>query len=798
MNVSYRWLKSLVPTLEGTPQEVADRLAMLGAPVDEVVDLGAEIGDVVIARVDEVRPHPNADKLRVCTVDAGTGERLQVVCGAPNVQAGRFYPFAPIGASLPGGIEIKEAKLRGEASEGMLCSARELGLGRDHSGLMTLAGEWEPGTSFRGALGLDDARLVVDVTPNRPELLSHLGIAREAAPNGQTDVRLPEFPNAGEVSVEVRPADASGEVGGVRLSIEDVEGCPRFTAAVIRGVRVGPSPEWLATRLRAVGLRPINNVVDATNYVLHELGQPLHAYDLAKLQGPALRVVRAGPGETFVTLDGVERALELADLMIADAERSVGIAGVMGGENSEVGDGTANVLLECALFDARSVRKTSRRLGLSTDASYRFERGVDPEGQPLALRRTCELIVAVAGGEVVDAIDLNPRPLRRRVLELRPERVAKVLGIALPAGEIASLLTAIGFGVEDVSARPLRVAVPGYRPDVEGEVDLIEEVARRRGYESLPEELGPFRPTEIPEDPAVAVEARVREVFLRWGFFEARTAAFSPVAENAVPLLNPLSQEEGFLRRSLAPGLLRRVEHNFAHGVRDVRLFQVGTVFFPSTDGRQAGEELRLGAAFSGSRRPPHWSGASEPLDTWDLKGLLEDLAREFPGGAVEPGSAWELDALTEDGERFRIVAGGEPVGGGGVVDTGAVDAPAWTSRVYALEARLPAQVPDKRGVKYAALPTFPASERDLALLVGNAVSSADVEATVRDSAGPLLEAAWAFDVYAGKGVPEGTRSVAFRLRFRAADRSVTDAEVERAVERVLRALEERHGVRRR
>jgi phenylalanyl-tRNA synthetase beta chain len=797
MNVSYRWLQSLVPDLEGTPQEVADRLAMLGAPVDEVVDLGAEIGDVVIARVSDVRPHPNADKLRVCTVDAGTGEALQVVCGAPNVQAGRLYPFAPIGATLPGGMQIRKAKLRGEASEGMLCSARELGLGRDHSGLMTLAGEWAPGTNFRSALGLDDARLVVDVTPNRSELLSHVGIAREAAPNGQADVRLPAFPGAEGVSFEVRSSGA-GEVGGVRIVIDDVDGCPRFTAAVIRGVRIAPSPEWLATRLRAVGLRPINNVVDATNYVMHELGQPLHAYDLARLQGPALRVVRARAGESFVTLDGVERALEAADLMIADGERSVGIAGIMGGENSEVRDDTANVLLECALFDPRSVRKTARRLGLSTDASYRFERGVDPERQVVALRRAAELIVAVAGGEVVDALDLCPRPFERRVVELRPGRVAKVLGVVVPPDEIASLLGAIGFGVEDAAASPLRVSVPGYRPDVEGEIDLIEEVARRRGYASLPEELGAFRPTEIPEDPAVAVERRVREVFLRWGFFEARTAAFSPVGENAVPLLNPLSQEEGFLRRSLAPGLLRRVEHNFAHGVRDVRLFQVGTVFFPSTGGGRPDEELRLAAAFSGARRPAHWTGGGEPLDAWDLKGLLEDLSREFPSAAVEPGSAWELDALTDETERFRITSAGVAVGGGGAVAAGAVDAPAWASRVYVLEARLPARVPDKRGVKYAALPTFPPSERDLALLVGNDVPSAQVEAAVRETAGPLLEAAWPFDVYAGKGVPDGVRSVAFRLRFRAADRSVTDAEVDRAVERVLRALEERHGVRRR
>ncbi|HLL47633.1 MAG TPA: phenylalanine--tRNA ligase subunit beta, partial [Longimicrobiaceae bacterium] len=300
MNVSYRWLQSLVPGLAEPPQDLAHRLSLLGAPADEVVDLGAGVEGVVIGRVLEVWQHPNADKLRVTRVDAG-GEPVQVVCGAPNVEAGRFYPFAPVGASLPGGLKIGKAKLRGESSEGMLCSARELGLGRDHSGLMTLAGEWEPGAPCLQSLGLDDVRLVLDITPNRPEMLSHLGVAREVAPGGAADVKLPAFPNAPESPVEPRQAGSEGEVGGVRVRIEDTEGCPRYTAAVVRGVGVGPSPEWLASRLRAVGVRPINNVVDATNYVLHELGQPIHAFDLDRLRGPEIVVRRARAGETLRT-----------------------------------------------------------------------------------------------------------------------------------------------------------------------------------------------------------------------------------------------------------------------------------------------------------------------------------------------------------------------------------------------------------------------------------------------------------------------------------------------------------------
>ena len=796
MNVSYRWLQSLVPGLSASPTEVAERLGLLGAPVDEVVDLGAQIGDVVIARVEEVRQHPNADRLRVCTVNAGGDERLQVVCGAPNVEAGHYYPFAPIGSTLPGGVSIKKAKLRGEASEGMLCSARELGLGRDHSGLMTLAGEWEPGARLVEKLGLDDVRFLLDVTANRPELLSHVGVAREVAPNGAADVRLPSFPNAPDARLDLARAEHEGEVAGVRVRIEDAEGCPRYTAAIVRGVRVGPSPEWLAMRLRAIGLRPINNVVDATNYVLFELGQPLHAFDLARLRGPEIRVRRAAEGESIRTLDGTDRVLEARDLVIADAEGAVALAGVMGGENSEVHDATTDVLIECALFDPRSVRRTARRLGLSTDASYRFERGVDPEGLPRALQRVVELIVAVAGGTPDrEALDVNPVPFARTVVSLRPERVRHLLGVEVPVEEITALLAGIGFEV-DGSARPLRVSVPGYRPDVTREVDLIEEIARRRGYDSFPEELLPFRPSAVPESASVAPERRLRELFRRLGFLEARTAGFAPGSERRVPLLNPLSAEESHLRDALSPGLLRRLEHNWAHGVRDVRLFEIGTVFLPAGDGAIPREEIRVAAVFSGPRRPPHWSGPAGVWDLWDLKGVLDELAAEY-GAALEPGAFSPLADLVEPAESFRLAVDGVETGGGGRVSARAVDAPAWAEAAWVVEALLPA-VRSAAVAPYRPLPEFPAVERDLALLVPDAVTAREVEETIRGSAGPLLESVHPFDLYAGKGVPGGTRSVAWRLRFRTAERTLTDAEVDAPVARVLAALEERLGVRRR
>jgi phenylalanyl-tRNA synthetase beta chain len=786
MNISYRWLQSIAPGLEGTPHELSERLAMLGAPVDEVVDLGAELGDIVIARVDEVRQHPNADRLRICTVDAGGEARLQVVCGAPNVEAGGLYPFAPIGATLPGGMEIKKAKLRGEESQGMLCSARELGLGRDHAGLMTLNGEFTPGSSFRQTLGLDDWRLVVDVTPNRGELLSHLGVARELAPRGEDGIELPAFPNDRGHACAVKGGRRDAEGPGVTVAIEDEDGCTRYMGAVIHGVTVCPSPEWLATRLRAVGLRPINNVVDATNYVLHELGQPIHAFDLALLRGGRVAVRRARAGETLTTLDGVERALAETDVVIADGEGPVALGGVMGGQNSEVGDATTDLFIEVALFDPKAVRRTARRLGLNTDASHRFERGVDPEGQPVAMKRVIQLIQAVAGGHAAGAVDLVPRPFERRAVGLREERAERVLGIALTPAEIRDLLEPIGFEV-NIRPKPIRVLVPGFRPDVTGEIDLVEEIARRRGYGSFPEALAPFRPTAVPEHPVIAVERRMRGLFVRWGFLESVTAAFAPEGAGTVPLLNPLSAEEGYLRGALAPGLLRRVEHNLARGVRDVRLFELGTVFEAAADGGLPREEQRVAAAFTGAAAPAHWSGPAPDYDIWDLKGLMEDLSAEYPGSRVE----------AEDG-RFVVRAGdGQVVGTGRAAAEGEVDAPAWAGPTFVVEAAL-APSATRREVLYQPIPVHPGSERDLALLVPFAVSAGEAGETIREAAGTLLEGVHPFDLYAGKGVPEGTRSVAFRLRFRAPERTLTDAEVDGVVAAVLGALEERHGIRRR
>jgi phenylalanyl-tRNA synthetase beta chain len=795
MNISYRWLLSIAPTIEGTPREIADRLGLLGAPVDELSLRGERLGDILIGRVEAVRSHPNADRLRLCMVAAG-GELLQVVCGAPNVVAGGTYPFAPVGAVLPGGMEIRKAKIRGETSEGMLCSASELGLGRDHSGIMALAGEWEPGSHLVDSLlELQDALLVLDVTPNRPDLLSHLGVARELAPGGEGDIRFAAFADR---APELEYLDAEREAAGerVRIGIEDPTDCPRYIGVVVEHIRVGPSPEWLAARLRSVGLRPINNVVDATNYVLHELGQPLHAFDLDRVEGPEIKVRRAVSGETLRTLDGVDRELAPSMLVIADGSRPVALAGVMGGQETEVTAATTRILIECAVFDPKRVRAGARALGLSTEASQRYERGVDPEGQRRAVERVIDLILATAGGSVVQpALDVHPRPHRRPIVALRGERVRQVLGIDARPEEISALLKPIGFGVRG-DGPTLEVEVPPFRPDVTREIDVIEEIARRRGYDSFDSELRGFRPGVVPLDPLEEQRRAVHALFGRWGFLEARTAAFASAADGRVPLLNPLSAEESHLRDDLISGLLRLVEHNWAHGVRSVRLYETGSVF-QAGERELPDESVRLAATFTGPRRPPHWKDAGDPYDVWDLKGLIGDLVDQFGGSLSEPAGETGFPQL-DPAESFTILSpDGRVVGAGGRVLPSAIDAPAWADPVWAIE--VPLQPAGRAGdTVFRDLPAFPSVERDIALLVPGPIVAAQVETVIARNVGPELESMRPFDVYEGENIGAGNRSIAWRLRYRHPERTLTDAEVDASIDRVVRALQEELGVQRR
>lgn len=788
MNASYEWLREFTE-FDLTPEQLRDVITNRAATVEDVVPLRADLRDVVIGLVVEAKPHPNSDHLWVTKVDAGTGELLDVVCGAPNVQAGSKYPFAPSGSTLPGGLKLERRKIRGETSNGMLCSARELGLGTDHDGILTLHTDAAPGTPFLQAVPAGDTRFVVDVLPNRPDLLSHEGLAREISAFTGNDLHMPEHRGMSLGAAFVH-AEAQGVTGGVRVIVDDAALCPLYAATVIRGVKIAPSPEWLANRLLSIGLRPISNVVDATNYMLHGFGQPMHAFDLEKLAGGELRVRQARTGERITTLDGVERKLESSMQVIADAERAQAIAGVIGGNDSAVSDATTNILLEVAVFDPRSVRATRRALGVSTDASYRFERALDAHASLELARYAAALIVSIAGGRVDDSpLALGSAGPSPHAVSLRVSRVAQLLGETVAATECMRLLGSVGFGVSSGDDGVLRVTPPRWRSDVTLEVDLIEEIARLRGYDSFPDELRPFRVGSASDSAAYVVTRRVTRALVDAGLLEVRPMPFvADAGENGVRVLNPLAESEALLRSSALQTLARRVEHNFAHMTRNIRLFEVGVVFTRGPD-RIPRERTVAAVAIAGDRVPAHFT-APKPaqVDIWDAKWIAESIIR----------AAFGTDAAilrpNDTGDGWDVVLGDDTIGTVGPLS---VDAPVWAPSVFGIEIDLtPAFGTSRPPAAYRPLPVTPAAEFDLALLVPAGKSAADIIRVVTATAGDTLESLVPFDEFRGSGVAEGYRSVAWRLTFRHSERTLRDKEIEGRRARILRALEEELGVR--
>jgi phenylalanyl-tRNA synthetase beta chain len=812
MNVSHEWLRAFVP-FDESPNALRDLITAHVATVDEVVPLREDLAAIVVARVVEEAPHPDSDHLHVTKVDAGTGTLLDVVCGAPNVTAGRVYPFAMTGTVLPNGIKIQKRKIRGAISDGMLCSARELGLGEEQDGIMELDVDVPPGTPFLRALPVGDTKLVIDVGANRPDLLSHLGLAREIAAVTKKTMRLPRIADVLAPVAKASVAGNSGRAGSVDVRIAEDGLVNRFMGVVIRGVTVGPSPEWLVHRLASVGSRSINNVVDASNYVLHELGQPTHAFDLAKLAGSSVIVRRAKPGERITTLDGAERALHDTMIVIADAERPQAIAGIMGGRDSEVTDATTDIFLEVANFNRTRIRDARRMLGLSTDASYRFERGVDVEIAPRALERVAQIILLLAGGSIDGSpVDLAHRITSSRLIVLRPSRVAHLLGESVAASEIASHLESVGFAVAPAD-KNLGVVVPSWRTDVTAEVDLIEDVARLRGYDSFSVELRPARPGSMGDDPSWITSKRVREYLVGAGLLEARPMPFVAGGHGFIRLTNPLSENEAYLRRDILDTLARRAEYNLSRMNGDIRIFEIGSVFEASA-GEMPSEELRVAALVMGRRSPPHFTDPKSPdfdawvaYDHWDAKALAEELA-----GVSYPGARIELASTPLDGLLWTILVDGATCGS---VRRVGLDAPVWAAAAFGVELSLgamdsaavappgenahrPFARPPVRVARYEPTPTTPASEFDLALLVPDSVRGEEVEAVMRRVSGKLLESVRLFDRYVGHGVESGHRSLAWRLTFRHAERTLRDREIDARRSDILRALADELNVRQR
>src|SRR6266513_360329 len=527
MNASYEWLRTLVP-FSLTPTELRDLLTSRCATVDDLVSLRDDLRDIVIARVVEANRMPESDHLWTTKVDVGGVTVLDVVCGAPNVTVNTLYPFAPVGAVLPGGVKVEKRKIRGALSEGMLCSARELGLGQDHEGIMALTIAAEPGTRFLDAMPIGDTRLVIDVLPNRADLLSHEGLAREIAAATGGTVTRPEIAEEKGFVIRTHTVKAtSGKVGDVTVKLEDTDGCLRYAGAVITGLKVGPSPDWLVQRLQSVGSRSINNVVDATNYLLLGFGQPMHAFDLEKIAHSTVVVRKTRGEELLKTLDGIDRTLPPGAVVIGDAERAQAIAGIIGGSGSEVSESTTEIFLEVAAFSPARIRATRRKLGISTDASYRFERGVDVDAIPGLVDYAVRLILSVAGGIPQGSpIDLYPLPRRPLPISLKLARVARLLGEPVEAPEVERNLRSVGFRIAPEAKDVLKVSPPSWRHDVNADVDLAEEIARLRGYDTFSSELRPFRASEVPDSPLVAITKRVQEKLVTAGLNEVRPMPF--------------------------------------------------------------------------------------------------------------------------------------------------------------------------------------------------------------------------------------------------------------------------------
>ena len=800
MKVSVEWLHDFVSPLPA-PEELARRLTRAGLEVEGMERPAEALRGVVVARIAAAAPHPGAEKLSVTQVEAG-GESLQVVCGAKNFQVGDLVPLATVGTTLLGGSTIQRASLRGVESHGMLCSGKELGLSDDASGLLILPRGLVPGTPLARALGLEDTVLEVNVTPNRGDALSHLGVGREAA-------AVLGVPLQRKLRVPVESGAPASDA--IRIEIADPVGCPRFTARVLEGVRIAPSPDWIRRRLERCGVRSINNVVDVTNYVMLELGQPLHAFDLDRIHGGLLRVRRAREGEPLTTLDGKQRTLVADDLVIEDTRGAQSLAGTMGGADTEVREGTGRVLLEAANWDPGTIRRMARRHQLHSEASYRFERGVDRTVLPEVLDHAAALMAELSGATVRRGrIDVHPRPAEPRVVPIGKDDVDGLLGAPVPDEEIRAILGSLGFVAEPGG----RWRVPGWRHDVERSEDLVEEVARIRGYEHIPSVLPASSGELTPEPRWVEVDRRVRMALAGAGFDEVVNYSFvdpdilpwvtpraleklgTPV--EAVTLKNPLTPQQAVMRTTLLASLLSNVAFNLRHQPESLRLYEIGRAYLRDPHGGKelrpvAEERLHVAGVLWGRRDPRSWTSKDAAVDLADARGTVEALLSALSAGELTCRLARVAPFHPRATAQARV---GEVVlGWVGEVHPLVAQHMELPSGVFAFELEFAAlERVAQLSPQFRPLPRYPAVLRDLAVVVPASMEAADVRAVILEVGQPLVEDAALFDVYTGAPLPEGQKNLAFALRYRSPDRTLRDDEVQAAHARIVEEVQRRLG----
>lgn len=797
MRISHQWLKEYID-FKLAPEKLAEGLSMLGLEVEGFDRLDEQFRLMVVGEVLERTKHPNADRLTLCKVNVGK-EVLAIVCGAPNVAAGQKVAVALVGATIPHNqhdpdgkpFTLERARIRGVESQGMICSAYELGLGDDADGILVLDGDAKVGMPLARYLGKTDVVYEIEITANRGDWLSHFGVAREIGAMLGKRMRKPA----------IKLLESREQASSVaKVKVVDTRGCPRYSARVLRGVRVQASPTWLQNRLSAVGLRPINNVVDVTNYVMYETGQPLHAFDLDTLAGRTIIVQRAKEGEKFTTLDGKERVLRSTTLMICDAEKPVAIGGVMGGANSEISETTTSILLESAYFDPVSIRRTSKNLGLSTDASKRFERSTDIEMTTYALDRAAQLLQEISGIEVLrGVIDVYPKKRKKTVVSLRTARVNSVLGTSLSRKQIQSFLERLELSCRVGGKGTLLVTIPSFRPDLVEEIDLIEEVARIFGYNNIETKTHAYVQFST-ETAKQALQDELRSHCVGAGFNEilsnslldARTAEIA--GGEAIKILNPVSVDMAFLRTSLVPGALHIVRRNQFQNQKQIRLFELGNVFLFEAGGNPNRfesycEEERLLLLLNGEQAPHIYGVTPRQYDFLDLKGEVQALLSKF---SLDKASFISYDthkALSEDCVAVEI--NGTYAGYLGRIRREIAQAFEIEGEVFVCElntAVLDAQWARHR--KFKAFPKFPVVARDLAFIVDQHLPQGVVERAIRESGGAMLQNVILFDVYVGEQVGAGKKSLAYALEFQPHDRTLTVNEIDGMISRIVAHVE--------
>ena len=810
MKISYNWLKEYVKPMPA-PHVLAERLTMTGLEVEGIEAPAKDIKGVVIAQILSVEKHPNADRLAFCKVKSNKGIHA-IVCGAKNMKAGDKVALALPGATLPKGIKIEKTKIRGVESEGMMCSESELGLKDTSEGIMILPQGLTIGKDFTEAMGLNDVILNVNVTPNRPDCLSILGIAREVAAITGATVRSQKPAPAGfKQGSEGRSKNSKLKTKNSKLptiSIDEPSLCRRYNARVIENIKIGPSPEWLKRRLESVGFRSINNVVDITNYVMIEYGQPLHAFDYDLVSDRRIIVRRAHENEKMQTLDGVQRMLTKEMLVIANAQKPIALAGVMGGKESEINDTTKNIFLESAYFDPACVRKTSKVLGLSTESSYRFERGVDIEGVTRALDKAAQMIHELAGGDIIyGIIDKYPRPHKPAAIKTRLSRINKLLGINVKKKEVEDCLNRLGIAFK-TTARvkgddvTWSIIPPSFRVDLLREVDIIEEIARIHGYENIPTILPTARLSPVKSSRMDFVREKARGILTNNGFLEAINYSFispqlfevtSVDIKSSLKLLNPLTEEQSVMRQSLIPGLVQTMKYNVNYSNSDMKIFEMGRVFIPQ--GQKTEERELISGLISGRRYDEAWNMGREAVDFYDIKGAVEQILTGF--GVGEYTVAPKTDApFLHPGKAGTVEVNHKEVGVMGEIHSDTMQKLDIKQSAYIFELDMYAMgmvLGDQK--KYISIPRYPMIVRDVAMILNQDIPFQELCGAIKGLEIKLLEKVTVFDVYYGENIPVGKCSIALRCMYRSLERTLTDDEVNSAHAIILQNLKDTFGV---